>query len=159
VSSRARKPVDDAVWKDFASRLHYVSGKFEDPANFVKLGDKLAELDARNGTREKPHLLSRCPAERVPHRQTTTCPRPVSSTIPPTPPSIRASSSRAFGRDLASAAALTTDLHRVFNEGQIFRIDHYLGKETSRTWSRCASGTPSSSLCGTETTSTTCRSR
>ena len=35
-----------------------------------------------------------------------------------------------FGRDLASAEALDTTLHRVFEESQIFRIDHYLGKET-----------------------------
>ena len=35
-----------------------------------------------------------------------------------------------FGRDLASADALNADLHRVFDERQIFRIDHYLGKET-----------------------------
>jgi len=35
-----------------------------------------------------------------------------------------------FGRDLASADALNADLHRIFHESQIFRIDHYLGKET-----------------------------
>ncbi|HUB05954.1 MAG TPA: hypothetical protein VMB50_03090, partial [Myxococcales bacterium] len=40
-----RKPVDEAVWQDFASRLHYVSGKFDDAANFQKLRAKLEELD------------------------------------------------------------------------------------------------------------------
>src|SRR5450755_4090110 len=35
-----RKPLDEAVWDDFASRLHYHSGSFEDPANFVKLREK-----------------------------------------------------------------------------------------------------------------------
>jgi len=35
-----------------------------------------------------------------------------------------------FGRDLTSAEALNADLHRVFDERQVFRIDHYLGKET-----------------------------
>src|ERR1700722_2703155 len=46
-----RKPIDEAVWNDFASRLHYVSGKFEDQANFTRLREKLEELDVKNGTR------------------------------------------------------------------------------------------------------------
>src|ERR1019366_1589312 len=46
-----RKPVDETVWKDFASRLHYVSGAFGEAANFAKLREKLEELDAKNGTR------------------------------------------------------------------------------------------------------------
>src|SRR5580704_8352316 len=47
-----RKPLDEAVWEDFASRLHYVAGKFEDPASFARLKEKLEELDRVNGTRE-----------------------------------------------------------------------------------------------------------
>jgi len=47
-----RKPVDEQVWGDFASRLHYVSGKFEDEANFARLRDTLEELDRTNGTRQ-----------------------------------------------------------------------------------------------------------
>ncbi|MGH7296784.1 MAG: glucose-6-phosphate dehydrogenase, partial [Polyangiaceae bacterium] len=46
-----RRPVDQAVWDDFASRLHYVSGKFEDGATFARLGQKLEDLDRVNGTR------------------------------------------------------------------------------------------------------------
>src|SRR5947209_11166126 len=45
-----RKPIDEAVWDDFASRLHYVCGKFEDPANFVRLREKLEQIDRTNGT-------------------------------------------------------------------------------------------------------------
>jgi len=46
-----RKPIDEAVWVDFASRLHYVPGKFEDPANFARLREKLEQIDRTNGTR------------------------------------------------------------------------------------------------------------
>src|SRR5580700_1820720 len=46
-----RKPIDEAVWADFASRLHYVPGKFEDPANFTRLREKLEQIDKTNGTR------------------------------------------------------------------------------------------------------------
>src|SRR5580658_9016778 len=35
-----RKPIDEALWNDFASRLHYVSGKFEDPSSFARLAAK-----------------------------------------------------------------------------------------------------------------------
>src|ERR1700733_13027381 len=45
------KPLDETVWNDFASRLHYVSGSFGDVANFQKLRAKLEELDSCNGTR------------------------------------------------------------------------------------------------------------
>src|SRR5579863_10174427 len=44
-----RKPIDETVWNDFASRLHYVSGKFEDQSNFDRLREKLEELDRKNG--------------------------------------------------------------------------------------------------------------
>ncbi|NUH64366.1 glucose-6-phosphate dehydrogenase [Sulfitobacter sp. S0837] len=47
-----------------------------------------------------------------------------------TTPQARIVVEKPFGRDLASAKALNADLSRVFDEGQIYRIDHYLGKET-----------------------------
>jgi glucose-6-phosphate 1-dehydrogenase len=125
-----RKPVDETVWQDFASRLHYVSGKFEDPANFAKVREKLEELDRTNGTRgNRIYYLAVPPsafrvvndnlaaAGLVHHPQD---PNKYSRIIIEKP----------FGRDLASGDALNADLHRVFDESQIFRIDHYLGKET-----------------------------
>ena len=64
-----------------------------------------------------------------------------------------------FGRDLESAIELNKTLHSVFPEDRIFRIDHYLGKEASRTCSCSASPTRCSSRCGTATTCAACRSR
>ncbi|HXX70597.1 MAG TPA: glucose-6-phosphate dehydrogenase [Polyangiaceae bacterium] len=125
-----RKPVDEAVWGDFASRLHYMSGKFEDPHNFARLRAKLDELDRTNGTGGNRIYYLAVPPSAF---------RVVSANLagaglvanPEEPTSYtRIIVEKPFGRDLASSDALNADLHRVFDESQIFRIDHYLGKET-----------------------------
>ena len=125
-----RKPIDEAVWDDFASRLHYVSGKFEDPANFTKLRNKLADIDKRNGTRENrlyylaiPPSLFRVVNDNLAAAGLVAQPTDDSKFT-------RIVVEKPFGRDLKSANALNADMHRVFDERQIFRIDHYLGKET-----------------------------
>jgi len=125
-----RKPIDETVWQDFASRLHYVSGKFEDAANFGKLKEKLEELDRTNGTRGNRLYYLAVPPSAF---------RLVNDNLSKAglvhDPAEAGKYSRIiiekpFGRDLASGDALNADLHRVFDERQIFRIDHYLGKET-----------------------------
>jgi glucose-6-phosphate 1-dehydrogenase len=124
-----RKPIDEAVWADFASRLHYVSGKFEADADFVRLREKLAQLDRTNGTRENRIYYLAIPPSAV---------RSVNDNLAAAGMvaaegahhETRIIIEKPFGRDLASAEALNADLHRVFSERQIFRIDHYLGKET-----------------------------
>ena len=125
-----RKPIDETVWQDFASRLHYVAGKFEDVGNFAKLREKLEELDAKNGTRgNRIYYLA------VPPSAFRTVNDNLSKAGLVHDPNAAGKYSRLiiekpFGRDLASAESLNADLHRVFDERQIFRIDHYLGKET-----------------------------
>ncbi len=124
-----RKPIDEAVWEDFASRLHYVSGRFEATDAFLRLREKLEQLDRTNGTRENRVYYLAIPPSAV---------RAVNDNLAAAgmvAPEGAANQTRIiiekpFGRDLASAEALNADLHRVFQERQIFRIDHYLGKET-----------------------------
>ncbi|HEX3345359.1 MAG TPA: glucose-6-phosphate dehydrogenase, partial [Polyangiaceae bacterium] len=125
-----RQPIDETVWSDFASRLHYVSGKFEDPGNFDKLRQKVEELDAKNGTRGNriyylavPPSVFRVVNDNLAKAGLVHDPSDASKYS-------RIVIEKPFGRDLASADALNADLHRVFHERQIFRIDHYLGKET-----------------------------
>ncbi len=60
------------------------------------------------------------------------------------------------GKDLASARAVNEAVGKVFREEAVFRIDHYLGKETVQNSWRCASPMPCSSRSGTTPTSTTC---
>ncbi len=123
-----RKPIDDVVWADFASRLHYLSGKFEDPTNFVRLREKLEQLDRTNGTRGNRIYYLAIPPSVF---------RPVNDNLATAGMVAedqgnyaRVIIEKPFGHDLASAEALNADLHRVLSERQIFRIDHYLGKET-----------------------------
>ncbi|MDP9034055.1 MAG: glucose-6-phosphate dehydrogenase [Myxococcota bacterium] len=124
-----RKPIDETVWQDFASRLHYVRGKFEDPASFALLRNKLEELDRTNGTLgNRVYYLAVPPST---FRQVIDGLADAGLVSPASDGKYsRIIIEKPFGRDLASAEALNTDLHRVFDEKQIFRIDHYLGKET-----------------------------
>src|SRR3984957_625625 len=123
-----RKPIDEAVWADFASRLHYVAGKFEDPANFARLRERLEQLDRTNGTRgNRIYYLAIPPSVFRPVNDNLASAGMVSEE---SGNFARIIIEKPFGRDLSSADALNGDLHRVFSEKQIFRIDHYLGKET-----------------------------
>jgi glucose-6-phosphate 1-dehydrogenase len=125
-----RKPIDDAVWTDFASRLHYVSGSFDDVANFLKLRAKLEELDRKNGTHGNRLYYLAIPPSLFPKVNEQLA--KVGLVADPADGSryTRIIVEKPFGHDLASGDALNAVLHRVFHEQQIFRIDHYLGKET-----------------------------
>lgn len=125
-----RKPVDEAVWNDFASRLHYVSGRFDDPANFQKLRAKLEELDAKNATRGNRLYYLAIPPSFFPMVNDQLAKAGLVADPNDAGRFSRIIVEKPFGRDLASGDALNADLHRVFHERQIFRIDHYLGKET-----------------------------
>jgi glucose-6-phosphate 1-dehydrogenase len=125
-----RKPIDEALWADFASRLYYVSGKFEDPANFTRLREKLEQIDRTNGTRgNRIYYLAIPPSAFSGVIDNLAKAGLVASPGDPARYT-RIICEKPFGRDLASAELLNSTLHRVFDERQIFRIDHYLGKET-----------------------------
>jgi glucose-6-phosphate 1-dehydrogenase len=125
-----RKPIDEAVWDDFASRLHYVAGKFEDPSAFDRLRDKLEQIDRTNGTRENRLCYLAIPPSVVRIVNENLAKARLVADSNDTSKYTRIIVEKPFGRDLASADALNADLHRIFHESQIFRIDHYLGKET-----------------------------
>jgi glucose-6-phosphate 1-dehydrogenase len=121
------QPPSEHVWERFASSLFYLSGDPKDSALYPRLASRLAELEARRSG--PPNRLFYCS----------------------TPPSVygdivhhlgaaglarieggwtRVVIEKPFGRDYASARALNEQLAAVFTEDQVYRIDHYLGKET-----------------------------
>jgi len=125
----ATQPVDRAVWDELRPRLHAVSGDLEDPATWRELSDRLAILDAQYGTQGNALFYLATPPEAF---------APIVKRLGEAglaregPPGgwRRVVVEKPFGRDLESALALNRDLTSVVREAQLFRIDHYLGKET-----------------------------
>ena len=126
VEQFAREPFDEAKWNEFAPKLHYLAGDATDAGSYVQLKEKFAELE--EGEPDRLFYLS----------------------VPPRffPPIVRQLGAcdmvqevegkgwrrviieKPFGSDLASAQQLNREIHEVLDEDQIYRIDHYLAKET-----------------------------
>jgi glucose-6-phosphate 1-dehydrogenase len=127
-----RKPLDGAVWDWLASRIEYVAGNFEDPCTYAALGHNLEVVEPQHRTgRNRVYYLAVPPThftlvvERLHQYRLLHEHRPA-----PARPWCRVVVEKPFGRDLESALALDRMLGRYLEESQIFRIDHYLGKET-----------------------------
>jgi glucose-6-phosphate 1-dehydrogenase len=123
-SGEAREP----LWSDFANRVTYVSGSFDDPGAFRSLKKALEDNDEQLGTAgNRLYYLSTPPgvfakivqqlaaAGLGPREQERGWSRIIIE--------------KPFGTDLESARALQTEVNRAFDEKQVYRIDHYLGKE------------------------------
>ncbi len=107
--------VDVQAFEKLIGLLRYVDGDYNDPETFVQLGREL-------GKAERPlHYLAIPPSlfEPVAENLAKLC----------CPGKARLVVEKPFGRDLKSAQELGRTLHRFFPEENIFRIDHYLGKE------------------------------
>jgi glucose-6-phosphate 1-dehydrogenase len=117
------------VWQAFASRMAYVPGSTDDPNTFVELGKRLEAMDAEHGTRGNRLFYLALPPGII-EQTAEGLGRAGLVCHPDSDCWTRIIVEKPFGRDLASARKLNADLLRVFAEPQIFRIDHYLGKET-----------------------------
>jgi len=124
----ATEEIDSPTWDWLAERLYYLSGDFEDKETFSKLKEELERIDKErqaNGNyffylATAPHYFASVAQqlgsaglveEKDGHWHRVVVEKP-------------------FGRDLDSARELNRELRQVLEEGQIYRIDHYLGKET-----------------------------
>ena len=106
--------LDHDAFEKLSDLLRYVDGDYQDPATFVALRYQLM------GAKEPAHYLAIPPAlfeTVVEHLRQSNCAQ-----------GARVIVEKPFGHDLASARELNRVLHSVFDEDQIFRIDHYLGK-------------------------------
>jgi glucose-6-phosphate 1-dehydrogenase len=122
--SRSR-PIDEDVWRTFADRLFYVSVHADE--GYDDLRRRLERFDAEMGTDgDRLFYLATPPTQyrsivgSLGRHELTRNGNGWSRVVVEKP----------FGRDLESARALSAALHEVFDENEIFRIDHYLGKET-----------------------------
>jgi len=116
----------EAMWEDFAQGLYYCPGDIDQPESYQKLKAFLGELDGKRGTRgNRVFYLSVSPKffpEAI--RQLG------SAEMLTDPIKNRLVIEKPFGRDLSSAQKLNRVVQQVCNEAQVYRIDHYLGKET-----------------------------
>ncbi len=118
------------VWPQFAPRLFFAGGTFDDDAAYANLKAKLEEIDAKHGTQgNRLYYLAVAPeyfATIIEHLGKAGLIADPHAERPWT----RVVIEKPFGHDLKSARALSRDVARVLDEGQTYRIDHYLGKET-----------------------------
>ena len=124
----SRSGLDDATWERFAARLDYVRGDLDDDATFARLGKALARADAAGAGGNRLLYFA------VPPSSFAEALRRVHQHglvhEPHGPRWSRVMIEKPFGRDLASAQALNREAAALLDESQLFRIDHYLGKET-----------------------------
>jgi len=135
VKKGARAPVTDEAWDLFAKGLFYVKGSFDTDDTYVDLRDRLAVIDEERRTEGNrlfylatsptfyAPIIQRLGASGLAKRQDIYYDRNNTSWN-------RIVVEKPFGRDVESARELNAIVGSVFSERQIYRIDHYLGKET-----------------------------
>ncbi|MCK6580570.1 MAG: glucose-6-phosphate dehydrogenase [Anaerolineae bacterium] len=115
---------DAAAWESFAARLYYMRGDLTSPDDYRSLNAVLDRMEAGEANRLYYLAISPEYYEAVIEQLRDAGMANEAETYR------RIVIEKPFGYDLSSAAALNRTLHRAFSEGQVYRIDHYLGKET-----------------------------
>ena len=120
--------VDDQLWQAFERRLYYLSGEFQDAKTYQQLQELLVQVDQDCGTQGNYlfylatasnffcDIIAQLGIARLTHETDQYWRRVIIE--------------KPFGHDLDSARTLNQNISRVLKESQIYRIDHYLGKET-----------------------------
>src|SRR5271167_1299809 len=122
-------PVDPKQWADFASSLYYSSGDYSDPQAYQQLIKRLTELEAEKDLGGNRLFYLSTPPEVYPHIVEQLGRAGLARSSSPNS-WVRIIIEKPFGRDLATAKELNRTVLNVFEEKQVYRIDHYLGKDT-----------------------------
>lgn len=127
VVAHSRTRFDERIWAQLAAGIRFVQGSFDDDAGFDRLAATLADVDATRGTGGNTAFYLSVP----PGAFATVCGQLARVGLDDTSRGwSRVVIEKPFGHDLASAKELDAAVSRVFPESSVFRIDHYLGKET-----------------------------
>jgi glucose-6-phosphate 1-dehydrogenase len=119
--------LEPLAWENFSQRLFYMPGGYDDPQTYRHLAARLDDWDRQNDTTGNRLFYLAIPPELYPvvvgrlgeaglNRNSSGWTRIIIE--------------KPFGRDLSSAGELNDVVHAYFGEEQVYRIDHYLGKET-----------------------------
>jgi glucose-6-phosphate 1-dehydrogenase len=116
----------EEYWQDFAQGLYYFPGNMDDPESYAKMKVFLEELDGMRGTRgNRVFYLAVSPNFFPPGLKNLGAAGMLKDPI-----KHRLVIEKPFGKDLSSAQVLNRVVQEVCQENQVYRIDHYLGKET-----------------------------
>jgi glucose-6-phosphate 1-dehydrogenase len=124
------RPIDDALWRRLAGRIFYHQGDYADRAAFTGLAERLRTIGKDLRIPENHLFYLATPPDVVAGIVESLREAGLSRRGDSTRPWSRLIAEKPFGRDQGSARALNALIHRAFTEDQVFRIDHYLGKET-----------------------------
>ena len=127
----SRVKVEPGLWQDFAAGVFYQQGDFADKSAYKDLAERLEQIDAARGTRSNRLFYLATPPSAY-EEIVANLGRVGLNKEGEREGWCRIVVEKPFGHDLASAGALNEALLKVFDESQIYRIDHYLGKETVR---------------------------
>jgi glucose-6-phosphate 1-dehydrogenase len=133
VKAHARTPFREEVWQQLSEGVRFVSGEFADDAAFDQLAQTVAQLDTERGTGGNYAFYLSVPPKAFPQVVQQLKRSGLSTPLADEngrAPWRRVVIEKPFGHDLASAQELNTMLSAVFPPEAVFRIDHYLGKET-----------------------------
>jgi glucose-6-phosphate 1-dehydrogenase len=122
--------IDPRLWQEFEKRMYYCQGTFDDPATYRRLKELLDRSEKEHGTRGnalfylsvQPTYFGEIPAQLKAQGLVEESEGRWRRVIIEKP----------FGHDLESSRSLNRDIRAALAEPQIFRIDHYLGKETAQ---------------------------
>jgi glucose-6-phosphate 1-dehydrogenase len=122
-----QKPVNPQVWEGFAAGIHYLQADFHDAKGYEKLNNLLNMLDRERGTGGNRIFYLSTPPSQYPEIIQNLGAAGLNKSRKGW---TRIIVEKPFGHDLASAKELNRQVGKVFREEQVYRIDHYLGKET-----------------------------
>ena len=124
----APEPVDSKLWDWFLERIYYVQGDFQDPAAYQRLKTQILAAEKTHSTQgNRFFYLAVSPKFFAPVAKQL---GQAGLTQETDGKWTRVIVEKPFGRDLDSAKELNRELKKILDENQIYRIDHYLGKET-----------------------------
>ena len=128
VEQYARTPFREATWKQLAEGIRFVQGEFDDEQAFERLRTTVEELDKERGTGGNHAFYLSVPPSAFP----LVCEQLSRSGLSRSGEDAwrRVVIEKPFGHDLTSARELNDVVSKVFSPDSVFRIDHYLGKET-----------------------------
>jgi glucose-6-phosphate 1-dehydrogenase len=125
-SSKKIEHLDEQRWQKISERLHYMAGELDDVNTYRQVSDRLDQLAAEGASKNRLFYLATPPSlfstivKRLGEADLANEDEHWSRVVIEKP----------FGRDLETAKALNVTVAEVFSESQVYRIDHYLGKDT-----------------------------